>query len=333
MANKKNNKNTIIIILVVVIGLFIIARGGIQPTQPIEEPMSITVETIQFNTCQELCESENFDSGYNLNVRCNAGEAEVKYGFPNEPPVLSCCCYNIVTEIDTDGDGIPDAVDNDDDNDGFSDQEEIDAGTNPLDENDYPESQPELGCSLTTMECGTECINRGGILAQCGETSCPSEFDNIGDYSCSQESPCSICCCKIPDYPQDSDGDGWFDDEELSEGTDPYDPNDYPNAPEKSCDEWVIETKGDSYDGFCGDTTCVDWQGTQGVHLGNLEADIWCGTKCCYYASACEIFALSQGFTKFAEQDWCESLAVSDCSGGYTIKNYPDMDCCMWECN
>ena len=39
---------------------------------------------------------------------------------------------------DTDGDGIPDNTDPDDDNDGFSDEEEIAAGTNPLDPNSHP---------------------------------------------------------------------------------------------------------------------------------------------------------------------------------------------------
>lgn len=41
-------------------------------------------------------------------------------------------------EIDTDGDGIPDSSDLDDDNDGYSDAEENAEGTDPLDPNDNP---------------------------------------------------------------------------------------------------------------------------------------------------------------------------------------------------
>jgi hypothetical protein len=43
-----------------------------------------------------------------------------------------------VTSVDTDGDGYPNATDTDDDNDGFTDAEEIAAGTDPLDRYDFP---------------------------------------------------------------------------------------------------------------------------------------------------------------------------------------------------
>jgi len=42
--------------------------------------------------------------------------------------------------LDTDGDGIGNNADTDDDNDGISDADEIKAGTNPQDENDYPDN-------------------------------------------------------------------------------------------------------------------------------------------------------------------------------------------------
>ena len=41
-------------------------------------------------------------------------------------------------KLDTDGDGIPDVTDEDDDNDGFTDEEEKDAGTNPKDPSESP---------------------------------------------------------------------------------------------------------------------------------------------------------------------------------------------------
>ena len=44
--------------------------------------------------------------------------------------------------IDTDGDDIPDSKDDDDDNDGFTDTEEIEAGTDPLDKNSKPSGEP-----------------------------------------------------------------------------------------------------------------------------------------------------------------------------------------------
>ena len=45
----------------------------------------------------------------------------------------------VVVKSDTDGDDIPNDIDDDDDNDGFSDIEEFKNGTDPLDKNDIPE--------------------------------------------------------------------------------------------------------------------------------------------------------------------------------------------------
>ena len=41
--------------------------------------------------------------------------------------------------LDTDGDGIPDETDTDDDNDGWDDANETACSTDPLEEDDYPE--------------------------------------------------------------------------------------------------------------------------------------------------------------------------------------------------
>ena len=45
---------------------------------------------------------------------------------------------NVVVQRDTDGDGTPDIKDNDDDNDGVTDQEELDKGSDPKDPNSIP---------------------------------------------------------------------------------------------------------------------------------------------------------------------------------------------------
>ena len=49
--------------------------------------------------------------------------------------------------VDTDGDGICDYLDTDDDNDGYMDEIELLSGTNPLDPNDYPANQLPV-CSI-----------------------------------------------------------------------------------------------------------------------------------------------------------------------------------------
>lgn len=50
--------------------------------------------------------------------------------------------FDIIVQRDTDGDGIPDVNDDDDDNDGATDAEEIEAGTDSKDENDVPKEEP-----------------------------------------------------------------------------------------------------------------------------------------------------------------------------------------------
>ena len=187
--------------------------------------------------------------------------------------------------------------DQDSDGDSYPDLEELDMGTDPNDANDYPYQE--------TDACEDFCSSYGFInwfyednmdIVRCGTMSA----DDCSPVSAGFYNNDDCCCWSCESV--------------------------------KSCDEWVIEIKGPAYDGFCGDSSCVDWQGTPGAYLGNAEADAFCGAKCCYYVSACEAFAISQGFVKFAEQPYCESLAIADCSGGYTMQNYPSMNCCMWRC-
>jgi len=48
-------------------------------------------------------------------------------------------------ELDTDNDGLPDRIDDDDDNDGYSDEKETAAGTDPLDANSHPSGSSDGG--------------------------------------------------------------------------------------------------------------------------------------------------------------------------------------------
>ena len=51
---------------------------------------------------------------------------------------ISTTEFSLVIQRDLDEDGIPDVTDSDDDNDGYTDEEEMQAGTNPMDESNYP---------------------------------------------------------------------------------------------------------------------------------------------------------------------------------------------------
>lgn len=102
---------------------------------------------------------------------------------------LSNAAMLSVSSCDHDGDGIPDDQDPDDDNDGFPDEVEIDAGTDPLDPDDYPGSDEDGG-----SDCNSVCISKGYVSGR-------GPFDSgqscVGgeqvEYFSGNMGP--ICCC------------------------------------------------------------------------------------------------------------------------------------------
>jgi len=114
---------------------------------------------------------------------------------------------------DTDGDGIPDSVDSDDDNDGWSDEEEVEYGTDPKDASDYPIDSDGDGIPDSVDE---DDDNDGVDDSDDAFPSDPNEWDDtdkdgLGD-----------------NMDSDDDNDGWSDEEEVEKGTDPKDPEDHP---------------------------------------------------------------------------------------------------------
>ena len=62
---------------------------------------------------------------------------------------------------DTDSDGLPDVIDPDDDNDGYTDREELDAGTDPLNDEQFPKEHKDV----KSEESGGFGIAEGGVIA------------------------------------------------------------------------------------------------------------------------------------------------------------------------
>ncbi len=107
-------------------------------------------------------------------------------------------------EKDTDGDGVIDTLDDDDDGDGYTDQEEFEAGTDPLDENDFPSTLPTDTDGDGTPDASDTDDDDDGI----------SDIDELD----------------LGTNPllKDTDGDGSPDGEEVAKGTNPMDSTSYP---------------------------------------------------------------------------------------------------------
>ena len=121
--------------------------------------------------------------------------------------------------VDTDGDGIPDCDDSDDDNDGYSDVNETACGSDPLDNGSLPS---DFDYDLIPDCVDTDDDNDGYSDEDeitCGSnpkdpTSTPTDTD--GDM--------------IPDcIDTDDDNDNWTDEDEILYNTDPLDPSSYPD--------------------------------------------------------------------------------------------------------
>jgi hypothetical protein len=93
-------------------------------------------------------DDQNWHYEINLSEDQTVIDAETQISFEWEYSFTGGGGYQVYTDgssfiqfpiaLDTDGDGVPDTIDSDDDNDGYSDEKEISAGTNPLDPQSHP---------------------------------------------------------------------------------------------------------------------------------------------------------------------------------------------------
>ncbi len=115
--------------------------------------------------------------------------------------------------VDTDKDGIPNSRDDDDDNDGLTDAEELELGTNPID----PDTDHDLLEDASELLNGTSPVN--------GD----SDGDGISDGM-------EVIILGTDPLDRDTDGGGACDIQELEHRTDPLDPDDDVDSLDFDCD-------------------------------------------------------------------------------------------------
>ena len=117
-------------------------------------------------------------------------------------------CIDSEDDTDTDGDGIPDVTDNDDDGDGQTDEDELECGSDPLDATSLSTDTDNDGAP----DCVDTDVDGDGVPNN--EDAFPldenEDTDTDGDGIGNNEDP-------------DDDGDGQTDEDELECGSDPLD--------------------------------------------------------------------------------------------------------------
>ncbi|MDA9852146.1 hypothetical protein N9C60_05530, partial [Flavobacteriaceae bacterium] len=175
-------------------------------------------------------------------------------GVPDRTDVFP---YDPTESQDTDSDGIGNNADDDDDNDGYPDLVEIEAGTDPLNKDDFPEDLDGDGLSdIEEIELGTDPENPDtdgdGIndyeddfpldvrySVDSDEDGIPDEIDPDDDNDGVLDGKDAFPLDSEEQFDTDGDGigdnkdkdddnDGYTDVDEILQGTDPKNPNDSP---------------------------------------------------------------------------------------------------------
>lgn len=143
-------------------------------------------------------------------------------------------------EHDQDGDNVDDSIDLDDDNDGFSDADEIAAGTDPLDDNSKPGGTSDFDHDGITDDKDTDDDNDGvsdinEVAAGTNPRDASSHPGDTGDFDGD-----GIADTDDPD----DDNDGISDTLETEIGTDPRDPLSTPfgSSPAQGTDTLDVAT-------------------------------------------------------------------------------------------
>ncbi len=224
--------------------------------------------------------------------------------------ICGSCVTNIVTLTvnampagpDNDGDGIPDSIDPDDDNDGWSDTDEIVAGTNPFDPTSHP---------TTITTCDGYCKVSGFTV---GYNAIPPTPTGCLIYpgSVFTMSPIGPCCCYTPSPPTCNtkcvskgfvSGRGPFESGSSCTGTEVI--------------EYLVGSSGD----IC---CCLPAGGGDGEFpLTEPECNAW------------RISMGKTSYTLMADSEIaCQDFAWNVCNSLGLIVQYYDykQGCCIWSC-
>lgn len=347
----KNNKIMYVIGAVLIILLMqgrkeVAENGGEVSLEPTIEEVLTTLPT-----CSDLCSRYGMSGSYETTGVCRVGELRLSYGYPNEAPLLVCCCYDVVAAPDNDGDGIPDSTDPDDDNDGYTDEEETQEGTDPNDPNDYPgagitytcgQGDDKNYCSGTCPPTHPECTMlyfEAGNYYACtciDEETVHPDWKPGGTYhnpSDEEVPPVEPPPEDISHNCQDSDYNLGFPDRLKVKGSCTDDFGTYWDY----CDDgmirdWYCAWEGPSYECtdataqncavFVPESTCIDGA----CYRPPTEEEI-CAERCPNHSAPLSVTGTGWGCMNYADS-WCVANRPPE---GYSSASSDDL-CCCWNC-
>lgn len=255
MANEKSffeqYSNYVYMALIVALAIYVMNDRDSGPTVIYINQTTQTQNVVpdspsaQFSSCDPLCKANSYTSGYAKVGDCKAGEYILTYGYPGQPPLLTCCCSGALSpdeEDDADEAGNPDEC-------GFHGlfiesqcNGECPAGTTCeyyLIRNQLPacgckaptepvadEEEEEAGAELTYCEdfCTRMGAWSGGMVAtsDMGGASCKEYAVN----DCMSKDKCyagtastTECCCYNCDPPETFTAAGCYDKTWMNSGT------------------------------------------------------------------------------------------------------------------
>ncbi len=262
--------------------------------------------------------------------------------------VCGDCYTNYITIIvrestptDTDGDGTPDSSDLDDDGDGWSDAEEEQFGTDPLDPSDNPD---------TVDGCMAFCENLGflsGRISYDGSSGCDTD-EVARDYGT------EICCCQVEDATSSisccgmSGAKGCYEracsSSETTLGT-------YGSILECNnlCLGWYCCSSFDGTAANCRLNGCLAGETYSSTYTSESECESACSAPPLPLMTQeeCWSYSISHGFDSarltvsipdpvYWTPGDCLAEATSDCNAyqpSQVVDDYAVIqNCCMWEC-
>lgn len=102
---KKKDKTWIYVIIGIALFLLILYGGNQGWFNSIKyiqgnQTLSITPKPeTTYSSCSQVCSAQGFSKYYDFINSCKVGENKITYGYSNQAPLLTCCCYNEATPV------------------------------------------------------------------------------------------------------------------------------------------------------------------------------------------------------------------------------------------